>query len=281
MGKINRDYVPPIFVKLYRRINAYKYIHFFNGYSSWEDAHQDALRIGEADAYESQNILEKVAESIQLVRSGEAMYEQDGVLFYKERNEYELLTSLFYMLSENMHLNICDFGGSLGSTFFRYKDKLPLERLKWNIVEQRNYVDYGKDNIPELDFFYSIEECVNTHGKIDAILLLSVLQFLDKPYEMIDKLLLQSPRYIVIDATPFNIEDEEDCIVLEHVPSSVYRAVYPSWIFNTRRFVNYFEKKGYVTAFEWAYPFGSLSKKTRFGFEPTQSKGFLFCKDKR
>lgn len=273
---MKRLLIPPILIQLYRRIHINKYIHLFNSYDDWETAELEAFRIGKANAYGSSNILDKVAESIQKVRSGEACYEQDGVVFIEEKNEWELLASLYYILAREDHLSICDFGGSLGSTYFRYRNKLPLNRIKWNIVEQKNYVDYGAEHIPELKFFTSIEQCYKVNTEINVVLLLSVLQFLENPYEMLERVLRFSPRYVVIDATPFSTMNTFDTISLEHVPESVYKAVYPSWIFNRDMMISFFEGKGYKKTFEWIYPFGNLSIKTRFWLKATKGIGFLF-----
>ncbi len=270
------DLIPPAFGDLYRVLRSKNYLYYFDSYETWDAAEIAAKKYG--DAYEKQDILKKVAEATDKVREGKAAYEQDGVCYDNELNIYEFLTALYYVLLNEDQVKLCDLGGALGSTYFRYRSKLPSERLKWNIVEQKHYVDYGKSNIPELDFYYSIEECAGVYNDLNLVMLLSVLPYLDDPYSMIDRIAaIDSVKYVLIDETVCNsIDGDEEKIVLQHVPSNIYEAVYPSHIFNRQRLIQCFENKGFETVFEWTYPGGSIPIKNRFGFEKTVNKGFLF-----
>lgn len=272
------DYFPPVITEFYRWMKADGRLYYFGSFGSWDEANKAAEKYGKA--YEADNIIGQVADAIQAVRKGEAVFEQDGVLFYEENNIYEFLASLFYILLHCDKLGICDMGGSLGSTYFRYRHLLPMDRISWNVVEQKHYVDYGKDNIPEIDFYYSIEECFDSKGDINVVLLLSVLPYLEDPYGMLDRIYVKKPKYIIIDETVCNIDDnEEEHIVLQHVPASIYEATYPSHIFNRKKMMGYFENAGYRKVFEWDYPVSAgeaIPTRIKFGFKKNVDKGFLF-----
>ena len=275
MGK--SKYIPPVLVELYHRVKCNDRLYYYDSFKKWEDAVAAAAKYGAA--YESNNIFDQVAKATQEVRAGRALYEQDGVLFHKSKNIYELLASLYYVALHTEKLSICDIGGALGSTYFRYRHILPLSASTWNIVEQKHYVKYGKQNVPEIDFYDSPEECFEKKPDINTVLLLSVLPYLDEPYGMLDRIFRLSPKYIVIDETVFNRDNkEEEHIVLQHVPASIYEAVYPSHIFNKTRMITAFTRAGYRKVFEWKYPGGSIPIRTRFGFKETVDKGFLFEK---
>ena len=277
------DYVPPKLMRLYNRIRCNRFLYYFGEFSSWEEACKASEKYG--DSYQAENIINSVIAATNKVRTGEALYEQDGVAFYKENNNWELLASFFYMLSNHEHMNVCDLGGSLGSTYFRYRNLLPMERLNWNVIEQKHYVDYGIANIPEIKFHYSVEDCFSflkdkyktLTGGGYAILLSSVLPYLDDPYAMLDRIIKQKPEYIIIDETVFNLDDtESEKIVLQHVPASIYEATYPSHIFSRNKLVNYINNGGYEIIFDWPYREGSIPVKTTFGFKHTINRGFLF-----
>lgn len=189
------------------------------------------------------------------------------------------MAALYYIALNTEKMNICDFGGSLGSTYFRYKNILPMSKITWNIVEQKHYVEYGMKNVPEIDFHYSLEDCFEKKQDINTVLLLSVLPYLDEPYGMLDRVYRLSPRFVVLDETVFNWDNkEEEHIVLQHVPASIYEATYPSHIFNKVKMIKYFNDAGYKKVFEWKYPGGSIPVRTKFGFKKTIDKGFLFEK---
>jgi len=75
-------------------------------------------------------------------------------------------------------LNVLDFGGFLGSSYYKCRGFLTgVKTLRWNIIEQEKFVDCGKEMFEnsELSFYYSIEECLESE-KPQVALLSSVLQ---------------------------------------------------------------------------------------------------------
>ena len=86
-------------------------------FPSYNDALQAANKIL-PDSYAAINILERVANSIQKVRRGEAAFERDGVAFPREDYRFPLLATLMYVVARERRLTVLDFGGSLGSSFF-------------------------------------------------------------------------------------------------------------------------------------------------------------------
>lgn len=212
---------------------------WFGNYSSWKDAENMCT------GYDASNILEKVKTSVLKVKNGEAAYERDSVLF--EEIEYSALLSeaLDRIATEKQGtLLLIDFGGSLGSSYFQNRSKLSgLNELKWNVVEQKHFVDCGKQFIQDerLKFNYTIEEALN-ENKADVLLLASVIQYFEKPYELIEKCLSYGFEYIIVDRTGF-LEAHDERITVQKVPEFVYNASYPAWFLNEKKFRSAFEKK--------------------------------------
>lgn len=198
-----------------------KELYYFGKYAAWEAAEKESEKYGAA--YSSDNILERVAEATQKVRSGEGVYEQDGIVFYEENNNYELIAALLLVYSNQKSLKVLDFGGALGSTYFRYRKLLEPCACEWSIIEQKHYVEYGKHHIPEINFLYDISEC---DKGADVILLSSVLGYLDDTYAQFKRLLEQKVEYVIIDELAFSPDDAET-VMLQHVPARIYSAVYP------------------------------------------------------
>lgn len=169
-------------------------------YSSWDEA---GLK---CTGYDSQIILERVKASTLKVKNGTAVFERDSVLFDTVQYTFPLLTGLMWIAARNKgKLNILDFGGALGSTYFQSKIFLDtLNEVNWCIVEQSGFVKAGLESFEDknLHFFYSIEECTNLYN-IDAVLFSSVLQYLEKPYEMLEKIISQNIEFLIVDRTPF------------------------------------------------------------------------------
>lgn len=208
-------------------------------YKSWVDA--EKLCTG----YNAENILETVKAAVIKVKNGTAVYERDSVLFDKIQYSQPLIDAFKKIAAENNQvLHITDFGGSLGSSFFQSCSFLSnLKELRWSVVEQKHFVDCGKKFIEDdqLKFYYTIDE-VLTIQKPHVLFLSSVIQYFEKPYELIERCLTYSFDYIIIDRTAF-LESEKERITVQIVPESIYKASYPAWFFNEQNFIKAFSGK--------------------------------------
>lgn len=208
-------------------------------YSSWHAAQQ------KCSGYDDYVILEKVKAAVLKVKNGEAVYERDSVLFDKLEYEAPLLKAFEQCAKENdQHLHVIDFGGSLGSSYFQYRGLLKeLKDLRWSVVEQSHFVKCGKETIADniLNFFNSIEEAL-LNKKPHVLYLGSVIQYFEKPFELISKCLEYNFEYIIIDRTAF-IENSNHRITIQVVPEDIYKASYPAWFFNEEKFLDALEGK--------------------------------------
>ena len=224
-------------------------------YSSWEEAKKYCT------GYDDDIILKKCAQAILQVKNKKAIYERDSVLFDHMEYSLGLLAGLQMAAIENENrLNVLDFGGSLGTTYFQNKELLAsLHQINWNIVEQSNFVKLGKEKIEDdcLKFYYNVEQCFENNLP-NVILLSSVLQYLDKPYEWIEKFIKIGVPYIIIDRTAFNNSDN-DILTIQNVPEEIYKASYPSWFFAEKNIKKLFTRDYSIVA-EFESPF---EKKTR------------------
>jgi putative methyltransferase (TIGR04325 family) len=209
---------------------------FFGNYGSWGEALQHSK------GYDDPIILDKVKNAILKVKSGEAVYERDSVLFDKVQYSYPLLAYLLFIAtSKEQKLSILDFGGSLGSSYFQCRNFMNhFRQLKWNIVEQKHFFECGRRLFQDgvLSFYDGIEECCNKESP-DVILLSGVLQCLENPYEILTEAMGYGFEYIIVARTLFI--DQPDRITIQKVPPDIYESSYPIWFFNYDRFHSFFK----------------------------------------
>jgi len=238
MKKVIKDLVPPMALRLYKQW-ARANVRYSAGFNTWEQAKQAS------SGYDSKEILDKVSSALLQVRSGKAAYEQDSVLFKKLELPYEVLATLLRAACESQcNLEVLDFGGSLGSTYFQCRDYLsPLKELKWSIVEQAEYVKRGQDlfESEQLRFYFSIYDCLK-ENKPQVALFSSVLQYLEQPHQIVQEIVESDIPYVVVNRTPF-VEGDDDCLVVQHVPKKIYKASIPCWILGQQRFSNDFARE--------------------------------------
>jgi len=239
MKKIIKSFIPPFFLNIFVKITSMKY-GWHGNYNSWEEAKKCS------EGYDSEEILNKVKNSLLKVKKGQAAYERDSVIFDKVEYSWPVLSSLMMIAArKGGNLNIIDFGGSLGSTYFQNMKFLnELNNVKWNIVEQENFVKIGKEYFEDknLRFFTSIKESLK-ESKSNVILLSSVIQYMEKPFELLDTIISREFDWILFDKTPFVVGRKEDRITIQKVSPAIYSASYPCWFFDKDKFLSFLSLK--------------------------------------
>ena len=220
-----------------RKSNAVK---FSGNYQFWEDAQK------QTEGYDKEEILIKAKNALLKVKNGEFAFERDTVLFKQKQYIWSLATFLLHIASINQNkLSVLDFGGALGSIYFQHKDLfIGLDKISWNIVEQKHFVDCGKKYFEDetLRFYYDIEEYFQVNNS-EVLLLSGVLQYLPNPYEWINKFLKYDFKYIILNRTAFIEQNNNDLLTIQITKESIYEASYPAWFFIKNKIINSFKSK--------------------------------------
>ena len=231
LKSLTRDWLPTVFVRWFRQVRGGG-IRFEGDFTTWEKANNYCT------GYNAEEILTKVLASTIKVKHGEAAYERDSVLFDQIEYAWPVLAGLMWVGARSSgRLNVLDFGGALGSSYFQNrKFLLTLPDVHWNVVEQPHYVDAGRKHIQgeQLRFYKTIEECLS-ENQPNVILLSSVLQYLESPADLISELNKVGALCLIIDRTPFTLQ-AKDKLVVQKVPAAIYSASYPMWIFSLSKF---------------------------------------------
>ena len=262
--KIARKITPPIIVDIY------DYIFGFRGdYKNWSDAVKDSV------GYDSDIILRKVLDSSLKVIKGEVAYERDSVTFERTQYSWPLLAGLLWIAScKKNRLNIVDYGGSLGSSYRQNKMFLKnLQELRWSIVEQEKFVRCGKEQFENghLKFYDDLKTCC-LENRPDAILFSGVIQYLEKPYTLLEEVLSFGFDFLVFDRTTF-IESGEDRLTIQKVKPTIYKASYPAWFFSREKFLAFLSRD-----YELVAEFDALAGIIRIGNRYGNDKGFIFSR---
>ncbi len=224
---------------LYRKYFKRKAYGWSGDYSSWQNALQHCT------GYDALNILEKVKDATLKVKNGKAVYERDSVLFDSIVYSYPLLSALLWKALINKgKLNVIDFGGSLGSTYFQNKKFLDdIAAVHWQIIEQENFVTTGRKYIQDnrISFCSTLEEAQALH-EADLLVVSCAIHYMEKPYELIEKIIQFNIPHIIIDNTPFNYKGR-DRLTVQKVPPAIYTASYPCWFLHYEKVKQAFGKK--------------------------------------
>jgi putative methyltransferase (TIGR04325 family) len=204
--------------------------------------------------YDHPAIFERVREATLKVQRNEAAFERDSVAFEKPECNGPLLAALFEAAaSDNGELRVLDFGGSLGSAYFQHRSFLSsIHRIRWGVVEQAHYVDYGRSSVEDgvLRFFTSVDECVAAF-RPNLALFGSVLQYVKEYQEILRSVTTVRPRVIVMDRGIVHAGDE-DVVYVQRVPRWISKVSYPCYSLSESRLVAQLHNESYqlVGSFE-------------------------------
>ncbi len=197
---------------------------WFGHYPDW------AAAVVDCEGYDTTEIFEKVKIATCKVKLGQTKCETNK----------ELMKWVENISTTAGIIRILDFGGALGSIYFQHREILnKFPHLIWCVVEQKDFVEIGQaefeDNV--LKFEYTIEDALKKYQP-NAVLLSSVLMYIEKPYNILEEIFESKIPHIMIDRTPF-ISAPEDRLTVQIAIPSVYKASYPCWIFSEQKFLNF------------------------------------------
>ena len=265
---LTRNWLPPVMANALKRWRK-RGIRFEGQYSSWEEA------ASLTDGYAQGDIVSKVLESTLKVKTGEAVFERDSVLFDKIVYSWPVTAGL--MLAAARHegkLDVLDYGGALGSHYFQNRKFLDaLKSHRWNVVEQAHYFEMGKRHLEDgaLHFYQELDACLEEVTP-NVVLASSVLQYLPNPLQALSALAAVGADVFILDRTPYILDERTATIRVQRVPESVYQASYPCWFLEENQVIFTLEQSGYLLL----EIFDSLDKLDAAAVW----KGHIFCKVK-
>jgi len=215
----------------------------FDGpYSTWEEAQY--LCTG----YSANEILARVLEASLKVARGEAVWERDSVTFDHIEYSWPVTAGLMWAAARTGgRLAVLDFGGALGSSWFQHRNFLSgLPDVRWDVVEQPNYVKAGREFIREegLRFWSSIEDCAAV-ATPNVVLLSGVLQCIPDPQSVLTRLTQLKPLVIILDRVPYVHSGAAEAILIQKTPAHIYPATYPCRFFCEENLIQTLSKLGY------------------------------------
>jgi putative methyltransferase (TIGR04325 family) len=225
---------PVIPAPLRTRLRCFFGWQWFRGdYRDWAQAR------AASGGYDDKAIGQKVLAATLEVKAGRAAFERDGVLFYSAEADRPLLERL-QEIARLAHgrLRVLDFGGSLGSNYWRHRTFLPDgDNLRWDVVEQGAFVEAGREHLADtpLKFHFDVQ-AAQAAREHDVLLCSCVLQYLEEPFRALEDWSRLEIPLVLLNNLPLHANGP-DRLRVQHVPPSIYAATYPVWFFNRETFL--------------------------------------------
>jgi len=221
------------------QVNKYGYL-WSGDFKSWEEAQKESI------GYNAENILENVKSSTLKAKDKINIYERDSWIISGEPTYAFELLNWIKKSSINNNINLIDFGGSLGTTYFQLKRYLKEYNIRWNIIEQDNFVETGKKLIEDdnIKFYKTIDECLSVTNP-NCFISSSALPYIKNPFDILEKVFLSEQfEFILLDRISV-INGDNDRITIQIVPADIYEAIYPCWFFSEDKLLKTFMNNRY------------------------------------
>ena len=159
----------------------YQITSYIGPYQNWEIAQQNSK------GWNDERILDKIVLNTDFCLNNPGYYERDGEVLSDENYPKKIVEFLNETIIDNDV--VLDYGGSLGSLYYQIRSKINLKILNWVILEQKIFFEASKKikKNKEISFIEDLENIQNL--KPAVIIFSSVLQYLNDPKLIIDKII--------------------------------------------------------------------------------------------
>ncbi|ATY34290.1 methyltransferase, TIGR04325 family [Sphingomonas psychrotolerans] len=252
-----RDLLPPLASEFLRVLHPGTNT-YVGPFSDWNAARRHAGQ------YDDPVLIDNVARAARASRDDPALIDQDAVLLRDMPPPFPLVAILLDAWRRRGHLHVLDFGGALGTSFRRCRPFLPAGAI-WTIVEQPVLARIGAAEFADETLrFEETIEAATTQLQPDVILLSSVLQYIDDPDALLDRLASLSSAYLLLERTPVTKAPDHRAAV-QVVPRRIYPASYPLWLLSRQRILS--RLSGWTLVSDTSSPEGRTWTRRLFRFE--------------
>ena len=200
-----KDFIPPILVGFAKRARG---LENSKEYENFESAMKDCS----SESYQNVELCNMIADKTvlygALLKERPFSVNQTNVFLLAAINQYLIVNS-------TKEISILDFGGACGAHYFEVRSLIPRDiSINWYVVETEQMVlsAMGRSlNNNELSFVSSIDDI---KVKTDFLHSSSALQYVDAPYQFIDRLLKVNANWLFFNRMMFN-ENDRDIVTVQ------------------------------------------------------------------
>lgn len=199
-------------------------------YSSFSGSWEDALAV--CEGYGDANLLSHIHQQNLRVITGEAKGERDGMLFEHQPVAWPVAAGMLWLSqTRNAPMKVLDFGGSFGSSYRQIQPFFGDFPLDWVVVEQEGLVKLAREDFEteSLKFGASLASA-HDETRPETVLLSASLQYVEKPYELLDSIFESKSIEAVIFDRVCVQDGDRDLLALQRNGKPLWQSSYPVWM---------------------------------------------------
>lgn len=206
---------------------ASSYGSFYGVYSDFDEASRQSpiSRIG----YDNDETADRCLEN------------NSRLLLQIRETEYPLFFWLNKVLEETRPCKVLDFGGNLGSHFFKFKEVAAHPDLYWNVYDVEKIITLGRQTYEDERLSFIEDHAGLT--EIDVFMASGSIQYVED-FHLSD--LSCKPKYLLFARLPLHVKQKK-FVTLQNAISSFN----PQYVFNRDDFIREMTDQGYILIDEW------------------------------
>ena len=217
----------------------------FTRVDSWNTA------LAKSIGYESTSVVEPVVQAARQLRNN-----CEDTAFVTSRYQ-QVASGLLYCIAQSalepsQPIRVLDFGGGGADYFYQFQKFAPYFNFDWTVLEtpalaEAMQRDLGHDhaNLRWVDSFEKTSE------SYDVVLCSSVLQYVEKPFEVLDQLVKKS-QFLILNRLPL-VDTAEHFVAVQRIVTKRKRGSYPAHFFSESKFMQDLSQYGLIPM-RWMVP---------------------------
>lgn len=195
---------------------------FRGAYQSWDEA------LTASSGYDAADVLLRVVAATRVARLTPGAWERDGAVFQHPEQNEPLLGALANAAAGG-GLEVVDFGGSLGSTWWQHRERLAALGLRrWVVVEQPHFVEAGREFADDILGFAPTMAAALASVRPQVVLFSGVLPYLESPALVLKEVRQLGFAHVILDRTP--LVSRGSRLAVQHTPPGLGGGSYPVWL---------------------------------------------------
>jgi putative methyltransferase (TIGR04325 family) len=157
----------------------------------------------------------------------------------------------FEKLKSDTPLRVLDIGGGLGEYFFLLKKYQPKIKLEWLILETPALCQLAKTKQIATPGVSWTDALNDPNQSFDIVLLSSVIQYVEKPFELIETAMRKAPL-LIFNRLPLST-NSHNLVCIQRPGLLETKGSYPVHILSERVVISYLSARGHIMS-RWQVP---------------------------
>ena len=152
-------------------------------------------------------------------------------------------------LKSETTIYVLDIGGGLGEYFFLIQDNLPNLKFEWLILETPALCELAKSKHDDSSGVSWTDVLNDSSQTFDIVLLSSVIQYVEKPFALIEVAMQKAPL-LIFNRLPLST-NAHNLVCIQRPGLLESKGSYPVHILSEQLFISYLSTRGHINSRWW------------------------------